>query len=140
ILKEHNILNKSQCHLWNKGNDDGSTYTILDKSQQELWTEENGGGYTSAEGVNPRQDIELDRPKDTQANAISGMILNGSFCGIVGNATLYFDDDGVRVLHVDSKKYVKIPYKVIRRYENASMNDANKNAVLNRAPEDLGFC
>ncbi|WAR29839.1 hypothetical protein MAR_003407 [Mya arenaria] len=117
--ESHHITEENDSTYVNSASVRGN---MLDRSQYLSWNKESGGVHGFADcptTESTRKEMDRDRPKLTPAKEIFGNVLDSplsKLCGIVGKTSLYFDDEGVRLLHTDRKTYVKIPLNMIRRY------------------------
>ncbi|XP_052787623.1 uncharacterized protein LOC128222579 [Mya arenaria] len=118
--ESHHITEENDSTYVNSASVRGNMQYARQKSitvmEQRKWRYGFVGGPTTK---STRQEMDRDRPKLTPAKEILGKVLDSplsKLCGIVGKTSLYFDDEGVRLLHTDRKTDVKIPLNMIRRY------------------------
>ncbi|XP_052787718.1 uncharacterized protein LOC128222655 [Mya arenaria] len=100
-------------------------HTILDKSEQHLRLKETDSVYDTIEpdpddGTEDTvQKLDCDIRESSKAGDIVCEILDNpltTLCGIIGEASLYIDDRGIRITRSDRKAFAETPLHMIRSY------------------------
>ncbi|XP_052785437.1 uncharacterized protein LOC128221054 isoform X2 [Mya arenaria] len=92
-------------------------HTILDKSDQHLWLKETDSVYDTIEPDPDDGNKDIGQEQDSR-DIVCEVLDNPltTLCGIVGEANMSIDHEGIRITRSDRKAFVEIPLNMIRRY------------------------